>query len=135
MSIFIKKVKPGTAEREAYFQHIASLYEFAPKIYETTEDEIHMEHLEEMCLADMYGDDPKDIPTHIWDSIRHILNTLYYEEHIQYIDITPYNFIEKENKVYIIDFGHADFIGKNPKMNWFLKEFLDGENGWNPDFK
>lgn len=135
MAVFIKKVDPTTIEKEAHFQHCAWLYKFAPKIYKTTDDEIHMEDLQEMCLADMYGDDPDAIPTHIWESIRTILQTLYYEECIEYVDITPYNFIEKNGKVYIIDFGHAEFTMRRPKMNWFVKEFLDGKNGWNPDFK
>jgi len=135
MAVFIKKVNPETVEKEAHFQHCAWLYRFAPEVYKTTEDEIHMEDLQEMCLADKYGDDPKAIPARIWVSIRYILHTLYYMECIEYIDITPYNFIEKGTKVYIIDFGHAEFTTKKPKMNWFLKEFLDGENGWNPDFK
>ena len=43
--------------------------------------------------------------------------------------------IEKDNKVYIIDFGDAYYIKKNKPINWFLQEVLDGYNGWNPDFK
>jgi tRNA A-37 threonylcarbamoyl transferase component Bud32 len=135
MAVFIKKVDPSQVEQEAHFQHCAWLYRFAPEVYKTTTDEIHMEDLQEMCLADKYGDDPAVIPAYIWVSIRIIIHTLYYEECIEYIDITPYNFIEKDKKVYIIDFGHAEYTTKRPEMNWFVKEFLDGENGWNPDFK
>ena len=55
---------------------------------------------------------------------------LYYHD-IHYVDISPYNFIMKENKdIYIIDFDDA-YI---QKTNWFLKDFLDGYNNWNPDF-
>ena len=135
MAVFIKKVDPALIEKESHFQHCASLYGFAPKVYDTTEEEIHMEDLQEMCLADMYGEESKNIPPHIWTAIRTIIHTLYYKESIEYIDITPYNFIEKDGKVYIIDFGHAEFTTKKPKMNWFVKEFLDGTNEWNPDFK
>lgn len=133
MAIFIKKVDPKTIEKEAHFQHVASLHRFAPEVYKTTDDEIHMEDLQEMCIADKYGDDPTAIPAYIWKAIRAILHTLYYDDSIEYVDITPYNFIEKDGKVYIIDFGHAEYVSNN--MNWFLKEFLDGDNGWNPDFR
>ena len=133
MAIFIKKVDPKTIEKEAHFQQVAWLYRFAPEVYKITDDEIHMEDLQEMCIADKYGDDPEAIPAYIWKAIRTILHTLYYEKSIEYIDITPYNFIEKDGKVYIIDFGHAEYVSNH--MNWFLKEFLDGDNGWNPDFR
>jgi hypothetical protein len=58
----------------------------------------------------------------------------YDNEGIEYIDITGYNFIEKDNKIYIIDFGDAEYSKKWKKTNWFLEEFLNGHHGWNPDF-
>ena len=133
-------------DREIEIQKIASNYGFAPKIidYKLTynkEDKkyvgnITMEHLNEMCIADKYSDDPAKIPKVIWDQIRAILKILYHEEGIEYIDITPYNFIEKDEKVYIIDFGHASYYKSKEMMNWFVKQFLeDGTNEWNPDFK
>jgi tRNA A-37 threonylcarbamoyl transferase component Bud32 len=134
MAVFIKKVSPDTIENEAELQTVAASYGFAPQVYKTTEDEIHMEDLQEMCIADKYGEDPKDIPPRIWVSVRTIIHTLYHKEGIEYIDITPYNFIEKDDKVYIIDFGHASY--KSKRMNWFVKQFLEeGTNEWNPDFK
>ena len=136
MAVFIKKVSPDTIENEAELQNVAASYEFAPKVYLVTEDEIHMEDLQTMCLADKYGEDPNDIPPYIWVSIRTIIHTLYYKEGIEYIDITPYNFIEKDGKVYIIDFGYASYYKSKEMMNWFVKQFLeDGTNEWNPDFK
>lgn len=55
----------------------------------------------------------------------------------EYIDISPYNFIIKNNKVYIIDFGHAYWCNKDCKIkNWFLHDFIvDEYNGYNSDFK
>jgi serine/threonine-protein kinase RIO1 len=58
---------------------------------------------------------------------------LYEVEGIEYPDITPYNFIKVKNKIYIIDFGDAKYRDK--ETNWFLTEFMDGENSWNPDYK
>jgi len=132
-------------EREVEMQKIASNYGFSPKVIKHTITfnktdgkyigNITMEHINEMCIADKYGDDPKKVPIIIWDQIRVILNILYYQEGIEYIDITGYNFIEKNNKVYIIDFGHAIYSSKDKPINWFLEYFLDGHNMWNPDFK
>lgn len=130
---------------ECEMQEIASKYGFSPKIISSKitynkEDgkyigNITMERIQEMCLADKYGDDPTKIPKVLWDQIRAIIKILYYEEGIEYIDITGYNFIEKKGKVYIIDFGDAKYSRKNKEINWFLKYFLDGHNGWNPDFR
>jgi serine/threonine-protein kinase RIO1 len=97
---------------------------------------ILMENLNELCIADKYGDLPEHITNELWEQIHDIIEYLYETEGIEYIDITPYNFIEKEGKVYIIDFGHAKYVDKKKKINWFLDEFInDGINEWNPDFK
>jgi hypothetical protein len=82
-----------------------------------------------------YGENPNVLPKKYWHQIRNILETLLYEEGIEYVDITPYNFIEKEDKIYIIDFGDAYYTNTNDKINWFLQEVLDGFEGWNPDFR
>ena len=131
--------------REIEMQEIASKYGFCPKIinsritFNKTDGKyignITMENLEEMSIADKYGEDSKNIPKLIWDQIRTILRILYIEEGIEYIDITGYNFIEKKGKVYIIDFGDAVYSKKDTDINWFLKYFLDGHNDWNPDFR
>jgi len=129
----------GRISLEVELQRVAHKYKFTPKIYDVSyqKDEaiITMENLNEMCIADKYGEDPKNIPKEFWDQIRKILETLLHEEGIEYIDITPYNFIEKENKIYIIDFGDAYYTTKRKGINWFLQDVLDGHEGWNPDFK
>lgn len=129
----------GKISLEVELQKIAAKYDFAPKVYDINYYDGHaifsMENLNEMCLADKYGENPEDIPKKYWDQIRNILSTLLDEEGIVYIDITPYNFIEKNDKVYIIDFGHAYYHHSSKKLNWFLQDVLDGHNGWNPDFK
>jgi len=129
----------GKISLEVELQIVAYKYKFTPKIYDVSyqKDEavISMENLNEMCIADKYGEDPKNIPKEYWNQIRKILETLLYEEGIEYIDITPYNFIEKENKIYIIDFGDAYYTTKRKGINWFLQDVLDGHEGWNPDFK
>jgi serine/threonine-protein kinase RIO1 len=89
------------------------------------------------CLAALYSDDPKKIPKAFWQQIRHILEVLYEVEGIEYIDITSYNFTEKNGKIYIIDFGDAHYTKKSrgeKPANWFLRDFLEGAYEWNPDF-
>ena len=72
----------------------------------------------------------KDVPEKIWKEIYKIISKLYYHD-IHYVDISPFNFmVDKNDKVYIIDFGDA----YECKVNWFLKDFIDGEKSWNSDF-
>ena len=138
-SEYEKKVKKEDVEREVELQTVASAYGFSPSIigvtYELDHAVIQMEDLQEMCLADKYGEEFSNLSPQIILQIRLILETLFENEGIEYIDITPYNFIEKNNKVYIIDFGHAYYVNPAIHTNWFLKDFLDGSNQWNPDFK
>jgi tRNA A-37 threonylcarbamoyl transferase component Bud32 len=135
--MFIKRVKEKNALIEVELQRISSKYGFSPKIHklEFVDDEclIYMDEVGK-CLADIYGDTPDNIPDNIWSDIREMIRTLYEEEGIEYVDITSYNFTEKDGKIYIIDFGDAQYALKDT-INWFLREFLDGENSWNPDYK
>jgi len=106
----------------------------APKVILTDyKTFIKMEKIPEMCVADKYGEDISNIPEWIMLAIYDILYILYHECDIQYVDVTPYNFIEHEGRVWVIDFGDA----KPVKKDWYLQEVL--ENGcidkWNPDFK
>jgi len=91
-----------------------------------------MERIEGKSLYELYGDNASNIPGDVWETIHSIVKKLYYHD-IHYVDITPFNFmIETDsNNLYILDFGDAYFC----KINWFLKEFLDGENAWNSDFE
>ena len=101
-----------------------SLIEADDKIY------FLMEKIEGQTIYELYGDNPENVPDDIFKQIQKIINVLYYHN-IHYVDISPYNFIVSSNKkVYIIDFGDA----YKSKVNWFLKDFLDGEKSWNPDF-
>ena len=136
---FRKYVSPHQVDNEEELQTISASYGFSPQIIRSKFDEdrgvcfIQMEDLQEECLANTYGEDPADIPEWIWTEIRRMLSVLLQEEGIEYVDITPYNFIEKDGKVYVIDFGDAKYT--TGETNWFLQEFIDGENSWNPDYK
>jgi RIO-like serine/threonine protein kinase len=129
--------KTASSLLEIELQRVASTHGFTPKVLSENGLEFEMEKIDAPCLADVYGDDPNEIPFEIWDQIIHILSVLYEHEGIEYIDITPYNFIELNGKVWIIDFGHAHYtLSPNTPDNWFLRDFLaNGICIWNPDFK
>lgn len=141
--IFRKRIAEDAIQLEAELQSVSASHGFSPKIDSVSETHICMEDLQSPCLADEYGDDPNDIPEWIWMCIRDMLTTLYEVEGIEYVDITPYNFILKGERVYVIDFGHAYYrkcnqsslLSQTAPENWFLRDFLDGQNSWNPDFK
>jgi tRNA A-37 threonylcarbamoyl transferase component Bud32 len=142
MKIFRKTFPVGTApsdiQREVELQKAAAQVGFSPKVFSTDyETFIEMEDLEEMCVADKYGEDIDGIPSFILEDIYKILSDLYYIYNIHYIDVTPYNFIERDGRTWIIDFGHATRCRPGQNTNWYLIESLDqGKiSYWNPDFK
>ena len=122
---------------EVELQTRAAYAGFAPMILATDKKTyIEMENLDEMCIADMYGEDIDAIPNYIIEEIYVILERLYTQYDIEYIDVTPYNFIEYAGKTWIIDFGHAK--PKNiEEPNWYLKKILEDKkvSFWNPDFR
>ena len=94
---------------------------------------ITMERIPSMCLAEKYGDKIHHIPKWIRDEIVEILWRLYSEADIQYLDVTPYNFIEHEGRVWIIDFGHARVMNH---LDPYLQVIFDTwKLRWNRWFK
>ena len=94
--------------------------------------ELTLRKIDNMNISDCYGDTPRKVGRDLLDNIREIIKTLY-DNNIIYPDITGYNFIEYENKLWIIDFEHAYF--KTKQKNLFVERFLKGSNRWNPLFK
>ena len=136
--MFVKTVPIAKAIEETEFQFLASKYGFSPRLLGGYEKEglmyIEMEEVIGDTIGDEYGEDPEETPEWIWDDIRNMVVTLYEQEGIEYIDINPYNFIESiDGKIHMIDFGDAKYTNGTP--DWFLTEFMDGENSWNPDYK
>jgi tRNA A-37 threonylcarbamoyl transferase component Bud32 len=86
-----------------------------------------------MCVSDYYGEAAKNIHVDLFDQIREVVRYLY-TNHIIYPDITGYNFIECEGKLWIIDFEHADF--KTREKDIFVEEFVNDDEccEWNPWF-
>ena len=138
MKLFTKTFDNIPAEdvaREVELQTRASKIGLSPNILHTDHANfITMEYVDAMCLADMYGDSIDDVPDDIQNQILDILWVLYNTCHIEYVDITPYNFIENDGVVLIIDFGHAR--DATDTMDPFLEKLFDTwKLEWNPEFK
>ena len=120
--------------REVCLQKISANLGLSPKVLRTDNKTfIEMERIDDMALAYKYGYDIEDLPNDIRKQVYDLVYTLY-QHGIQYIDITPYNFIEKDGKVWIIDFGHAS---KRKRLCEYLKAlFNEGYvHEWNFHFR
>lgn len=126
---------PTIIKKEVEFQQKAAQAGLSPKIIDTDYTTyIEMENINEMCIADMYGEKFEDIPEWILHKIYDIIVHLYLEYDIAYIDVTPYNFIEKDGKIWIIDFGDALYAPQ--KDEWLKQTFKDqAVTCWNPEFR
>jgi serine/threonine protein kinase len=139
--LFVKIIEFKTLDEhisilnEINLQKIASNYNISPKILDYYDRDnvmyIIMEKVYGECIYDIYGELADNVPEKIFTRIQDKLTQLLFLG-IEYSDISPYNFIVEleTGDIKIIDFGHA----KQIKLNWFLKDFLNGEIGWNPDF-
>ena len=105
-----------------------------PKIksYNKKTKKLKMVRVGTMSVSDYYGETAEHISDELFAKIRNIIQTLY-DNDILYIDITGYNFIENDNKLWIIDFEHATYNHPR-KTDQFVEKFLEGHNGWNPEF-
>lgn len=130
-----------------YIKHNVSLKEYEmhkhvhslgivniPKIlaYDRDTQVMLMERVNYMNVSDYYGDKASDITPELFEKIRTIIKTLY-DNNIVYPDITGYNFIEFNNRIWIIDFEHSNF--KSLLTDDFVVKFINGAYKWNPRFK
>jgi len=135
---FIKRFPLDTPyediRREARFQRKAASLGVSPNVIRCNQNSIVMENLHEKCIADKYGDSIEDVPLWIRETILDILYSLY-SNGIEYIDVTPYNFVEKDGVVWILDFGHAREVGD--EIEPYLDEVFASWNlsKWNPEFR
>ena len=100
-----------------------------PKIisYDKQKEIMVMHKINALNLSDMFGEKSSDIDEYYFDEIRTIIKTLS-DNGIEYPDITGYNFIEHDTKIWIIDFEHAHI------RDTFVDKFIQGRNKWNPRF-
>ena len=138
MKIYHKAFHKGKSEyirHEASLLKIASDHVLSPKFIKTdNETYIDMEDLDEMSVGDMYTNDINEIPPHILAGIFALIWTLYHVHGIEYLDVWPRNFIEKDGRVWIIDFGDAR--KKGGEIDDYLGEILAAGKitHWNPEF-
>jgi len=138
MSVFKKQVQTDKVQQEVLLQMFSSNEGFSPNVQKIVPGEngtsiIWMDAIEGKTLYELYGDSPHDIPPGLWNRIRLNLQVLYIEYGIQYVDVTPYNFMmDNNNRLWIVDFGDATIHEK--ELNWFLVDLFDGRNEWNSDF-
>lgn len=120
--------------REARLQQFSANLGLSPKVLRTDRKTfIEMERIDDLALAYRYGYDIDELPNDIRKQVYDLVETLY-KHGIQYVDITPYNFIEKDGKVWIIDFGHAS---NRKRLCPYLKKMFDEGylHEWNADFR
>ncbi|MEX0598940.1 MAG: hypothetical protein WD512_20820, partial [Candidatus Paceibacterota bacterium] len=86
-----------------------------------------------ISVSDYYGDDVIDVPENVLNEIREAVTTLYYAN-IEYPDITGYNFIRHNNKLWILDFGHAKYNTDAFTYDPHIINFIKGSNKWNEKF-
>lgn len=104
-----------------------------PYTYDNNTQTLKMRNIPNLSIADMYGEEFYKVPKDISEQIRNIITTLY-QYGLEYPDITGYNFIEYQNKVWIIDFEHAQFNNDKQTYDPFILKFIEGVNSWNPRF-
>jgi len=103
------------------------------KTYNKKTKQMKMLRVGKMNVSDYYGELAEHIDNELFAKIRNIIQTLH-DHNILYIDITGYNFIENNEKLWIIDFEHATYNYPR-KTDKFVEKFLAGHNDWNPEFK
>lgn len=103
--------------------------------YNDMKKELTMQKICGDNLANIYGEEIENIPDEIINTIRKFIRLLN-SYLVEYIDITGYNFmLDKSDNLWIIDFEHSKCREKDEEINEFLKEFINGKNEWNPEFK
>ena len=108
----------------------------SPKIvnYDAEKEVMVMEKIDNMNVSDYYDEFAKGVPKPLMKKIQKIIKASY-DNNIVYPDITGYNFIEFDGKVWIIDFEHAEFKPLVSHEDEHVKLFIDGYHEWNPEFR
>ena len=103
-----------------------------PKIiaYDYERKVLITEKINNVNIYDNYGIDYDY--TDIFDEIRLIITNLF-RYNIEYSDISGYNFIKYDNKIWITNFKHARTITGG--LNRFVSKFINGLNEWNTQYK
>jgi tRNA A-37 threonylcarbamoyl transferase component Bud32 len=148
-------------QSENYLKQNVSLYEFkmtklvyviskksnniinVPNVYKYSRSTMELQRIPNMCISDYYGELWENVPNQIKLKIIQIIQFLF-SNNIIYPDITGYNFIEFDNKLWIIDFAHAFIFNNIVDLTYdkyqyykFVKKFIKTnikDNNWNMEF-
>ena len=126
-------VKKGVKKHEVEMQSLAlDAGVRAPKIvaFDEASGVLHMELLDGMDVSNYNGEGDECTPSEEYEQIRDIMRQLA-AINISYPDLTGYNFIRDGTHISVIDFGDCE---RGPPCE-FMQQFLDGHDGWNPDFR
>lgn len=105
-----------------------------PYFYDKDKKILVMQSIPELCISDMYGDLMEFVPEDLINEIRNIISCLYYNN-IEYPDITGYNFIYYKSKMWLLDFGHANYNLDNKSYDPYIKTFIENKTTiWNPNY-
>lgn len=141
--IFRKRFPHGTkvslVRNEIKLQTLAAKLGLAPRILKTDNATyIDMQHLGDMSVSDMYGDEIEGIPPRVLAGMWSCIYMLFYQCDISYRDVWPRNFMEQNGRVWIIDFGHAQVINwkKENKIDKYVLNVIEEGyiDHWNPEF-
>ena len=103
-----KRKSPQLIEKEALFQSIAHIKNISPRVFQINKDNIVMEKMDKNLiehLRETNGQLSVELQQRILD-IFDILDNIG----IFHNDPNPCNFMFKNNKLYIIDFGYSKLI-------------------------
>jgi len=127
---------PSEVVREAALQRAAAALGLAPRVLSTDGATfIEMDNLgAKNTVPNIYGEDFCKVPEDAREAIYDILRELWLRERIEYVDVTGYNFVQTDERMRIIDFGHAAV--RDELSNYFMRETFDegGLVSWNADF-
>lgn len=133
-------IKKNVTEKEVIIQeflhYLNHPYMNVPDVYYYNKYEriVVMRKIPALCIADMYGEEYENIPTNIKQMVYDAVSLMYYNNYY-YPDITGYNFIYYQDKIWVIDFEHTKFDVYLHETPSFMKDFVEGKvKGWNPDF-
>ena len=99
-----------------------------PKVieYDSVKKTLTMEKINSDNISNIYGETVNKVPAEIIKKTRKTIEFLR-DNGIVYPDITGYNFIYCENKIWIIDFEHSYFEGFENRNCEFVDLFINGE--------
>jgi len=95
-----------------------------------------MQKLHNMNISDEYGEDAINVPPSMFTLMQDTIRKLFYFG-IEYPNITGYNFIFYNKKMYLTNFKYCKIFVNNPIKNIdpFIKYFINGLCEWNQDYK